>query len=199
MLAKRCFDLFFTIPGMILLVPVFLLVMAWIKISSPGPIFFRQERVGQFGACFLIYKFRTMVVDAEKLGKQITIGQDKRITTCGKFLRKYKIDELPQLINVLKGDMSLVGPRPEVPRYVAEYPENIRQIVLSVPPGITDFASIQFVDESILLGKARDPEKVYIQEILPIKLEYCLKYVQERSVFLDFKLIVRTFFKIFHA
>ena len=196
MLGKRCFDLCLTLPGLILLAPLFLVIMIWIKLSSTGPVFFRQDRVGRCGVCFQIYKFRTMVVDAEKMGSQITVGADKRITKCGSFLRKYKLDELPQLINVLKGEMSLVGPRPEVPRYVAEYPETIRQIVLSVPPGITDLASIEFVDESTLLGNAGDPEKTYIEEIMPIKLGYYLKYVQERNLLLDFKLIIRTVLKI---
>lgn len=141
MLAKRCFDLFFTIPGVIILMPVFLLIGLWIKFDCSGPVFFRQQRVGLAGIPFGIYKFRTMVVDAEKQGKQITIGADRRITPSGHFLRKYKLDELPQLINILRGDMSLVGPRPEVPRYVAEYQEDIRQIVLSVLPGITDYAN----------------------------------------------------------
>ncbi len=139
MLAKRCFDLVFTIPGLISLTPVFFFISLWIKSDSSGPIFFRQERVGLGGDSFRIYKFRTMIIDAEKKGKQITVGADCRITNSGRFLRKYKLDELPQLLNVIKGEMSLVGPRPEVPRYVAEYSQEIRDIVLSVPPGITDY------------------------------------------------------------
>lgn len=196
MLAKRCFDLFFTIPGVIILMPVFLLIALWIKFDSSGPVFFRQERVGWAGVSFRIYKFRTMVVDAEKQGKQITIGADRRITPSGHFLRKYKLDELPQLINILKGEMSLVGPRPEVPRYVTEYPEGIREIVLSVPPGITDYASIEYKDENEVLGRAADPEKAYIEEVLPIKLKYYVQYVRERSLWLDFLLIIRTFVAI---
>lgn len=196
MLAKRCFDLVFTIPGVIILMPVFLLIAIWIKKDSRGPIFFRQQRIGLTGIPFGIYKFRTMVVDAEKQGKQITVGADRRITSSGHFLRKYKLDELPQLINVLIGDMSLVGPRPEVPRYVAEYPEEIREIVLSVPPGITDYASIEYKDENEVLGCATDPEKAYIEEVLPIKLKYCVQYVKERSLWLDFELIIRTFVAI---
>lgn len=193
MQAKRYFDLFFTIIGMIVLMPVFLLIALWIKFDSVGPVFFRQERVGLGGNIFGIYKFRTMIVDAEKYGKQITVGADQRITVSGKFLRKYKLDELPQLINVLLGDMSLVGPRPEVPRYVAEYPEAIRIIVLSVMPGITDYASIEYKDENEILGRAINPEKAYIEEVLPIKLKYYVQYVNERSLWLDFSLIIRTF------
>jgi lipopolysaccharide/colanic/teichoic acid biosynthesis glycosyltransferase len=196
MLAKRCFDLFFTIPGVIILMPVFLLTAIWIKKDSQGPIFFRQQRIGLAGVPFGIYKFRTMIVDAEMQGKQITVGADRRITSSGQFLRKYKLDELPQLINVLIGDMSLVGPRPEVPRYVAEYPEEIREIVLSVLPGITDYASIEYKDENEVLGRATDPEKAYIEEVLPIKLKYCVQYVKERDLWLDFGLIIRTFVAI---
>lgn len=193
MLGKRIFDLVFTIPGVIILSPIFLMVAITIKLDSKGDVFFRQERIGRKGVPFRIYKFRTMVVEAEKLGKQITIGTDKRITRSGHFLRKYKLDELPQLLNVLKGEMSLVGPRPEVPRYVAEYPERIREIVLSVPPGITDYASIEYKDENEILGKASNPEKAYIEEVLPVKLKYCEQYVRERSVYVDFMLIVKTF------
>ena len=192
MLAKRWFDLLFTVPGVIVLMPVFFLLALWIKMDSPGSIFFRQERVGLQGCLFRIYKFRTMVVDAEKLGKQITIGADRRITRSGKFLRRYKLDELPQLMNVLIGEMSLVGPRPEVPRYVKEYPEEIKKIVLSVPPGITDYASIEYKDENEVLGRASDPEKAYIEEVLPIKLQYYVQYVKERSLWVDFTLIIRT-------
>lgn len=196
MLAKRCFDLFFTSIGLILLIPVFLLIFLCVKLDSPGPVFFRQERVGLDGVIFRIYKFRTMIIDAEKCGKQITIGADQRITASGQFLRKYKLDELPQLINVLMGDMSLVGPRPEVPRYVAEYPPHIREIVLSVMPGITDYASIEYRDENEILGRAINPEKAYIEEVLPIKLAYYVRYVKERTLWLDFLLIIRTFLVI---
>jgi len=192
MLAKRCFDLFFTIPGMIVLLPIFVAISILIKFDTPGPVFFRQERVGRFGVPFRIYKFRTMIVEAEKIGKQITVGDDQRITQSGRFLRKYKLDELPQLINVLMGDMSLVGPRPEVPRYVAEYPEDIRRIVLSVPPGITDFASIEYKDENTILAQSANPEAAYIHEVLPHKLEYCRRYVQQRSLWLDLVLVLRT-------
>ena len=171
MLAKRLFDLFFTIPGLLLLAPVMACLSIWIKLDSEGPVFFRQERVGRRGKSFKIYKFRTMCLNAEAKGRQITVGNDPRITQSGFFLRKYKLDELPQLLNVFIGEMSLVGPRPEVPRYVAMYPEDIRQIVLSVPPGITDFASIEYKDENEILGRAIDPQKAYIEEVLPIKVK----------------------------
>ena len=155
---KRLFDLVFTIPGIIILSPVLLVLAIWVHFDSNGPIFFRQERVGRYGVPFRIFKFRTMVVDAEKQGKQITVGTDKRVTRSGEVLRHYKLDELPQLFNVILGDMSLVGPRPEVPRYIAEYTEEERQEVLSVRPGITDNASIEFRSENEILGRADDPE-----------------------------------------
>jgi len=196
MLAKRLFDLLFTIPGFLLLAPFMLIIAIWIRLDSKGPVFFRQERVGQSGKPFRILKFRTMCIDAEAKGRQITVGNDPRITKSGTFLRKYKLDELPQLLNVIKGEMSLVGPRPEVPRYVAMYPEDTRQIVLSVPPGITDFASIEYKDENDILGAAANPDKAYIEEILPAKLGYYLRYVQTRSLKLDFMLIVKTIRKI---
>lgn len=192
MVAKRIFDLLFTVPGIVLLIPAFIIIAMWIKIDSRGPVFFRQERVGLRNETFEILKFRTMVVDAEKKGKQITIGEDSRITRSGKWMRKCKLDELPQLINVLRGEMSLVGPRPEVPRYVAEYTDEERQIVFSVPPGITDYASIEYRDENEVLGKAKNPEKTYVEEILPIKIAYYKKYVEERSVLRDFVIILRT-------
>ena len=192
MIAKRLFDLFFTIPGLILLSPLFAIIAAWIKFDSKGPVFFRQERVGRYGKLFRIFKFRTMCTDAEANGRQITVGADPRITRPGAFLRKYKLDELPQLLNVLAGEMSLVGPRPEVPRYVSLYSENVREQVLSVPPGITDYASIEYKDENDILGRAVDPDKAYIEVVMPTKLAYCLRYVAERSLWVDFKLIVQT-------
>ena len=196
MVAKRIFDLVFTIPGLILLTPVFIIIAIWIRLDSPGPVFFRQVRVGRQGKLFRIFKFRTMVVNAEQMGAQITVGEDRRITRSGKYLRKYKLDELPQLFNVLRGHMSLVGPRPEVPKYVEFYPPEIKNIVLSVPPGITDIASIEYRDESDILGRAKDPEKVYVEEILPVKLAYYLKYVRERNLLQDFLIVLRTFLAI---
>jgi len=192
-MAKRVFDLLFSAIGLILIVPLFLAAAIWIKIDSSGPVLFRQTRVGRFGHSFQIYKFRTMCSDAEVKGRQITVGDDQRITKSGRFLRRYKLDELPQLINVIKGEMSLVGPRPEVPRYVALYPEHIREKVLSLPPGITDFASIEYKDENDILGRAEDPDKAYIEEVMPVKLRYYERYVAERSLWIDVKLIWATF------
>lgn len=192
MIAKRIFDLFFVIPGLVILLPVFVLVAVLIKSDSKGSIFFRQERVGKTGKPFLIFKFRTMVDNAESLGAKVTVGKDPRITRSGAILRKYKVDELPQLINVLKGEMSLVGPRPEVPEYVAYWPLDMRDLILSVPPGITDLASIEFRNENELLEDALDPVETYVREILPVKLKYYERYVRERSIFLDFWLMLKT-------
>ena len=197
MITKRIFDLFFVIPGLFLLSPIFLFLALWIKIDSTGPIFFRQERVGKSGNLFRIFKFRTMVADAESLGAKITVGKDPRITRSGVFLRKYKLDELPQLINILKGEMSLVGPRPEVPEYVAYWPIDVCDLILSVPPGITDYASIEFRNENELLEGVVDPVETYVREIMPIKLEYYVRYVRERSILLDFWLVLRTIAAIF--
>lgn len=193
MIAKRIFDVFFALLGVLLLAPLFVFISLWIKLDSSGPVFFRQERVGRFGKSFRIYKFRTMCLNAEAKGRQITVGEDPRITCSGRFLRRYKLDELPQLLNVLIGDMSLVGPRPEVPRYVALYPEKVRDQVLSVQPGITDYASIEYKDENAILGKAVDPDKAYIEEVMPVKLGYYQRYVAERSLWIDFMLIMKTF------
>lgn len=192
MIAKRIMDLFFSLIGALLLFPLFLLVAIWIKLDSPGPVFFRQVRVGRFGKPFRIFKLRTMCCDAEAKGKLITAGEDPRITKSGRFLRRHKLDELPQLLNVMLGQMSLVGPRPEVPRYVALYPDNVRDLILSVPPGITDFASIEYKDESSVLGHAEDVEYTYITEVMPVKLGYYVRYVTERTIWLDLKLIFTT-------
>lgn len=193
MIAKRLFDLFFTLPAFLILMPFFAAIALWIKLDSAGPVFFKQERVGLNGRNFRILKFRTMCVDAEAIGRQITVGEDPRITRSGKFLRKSKLDELPQLLNVVRGEMSLVGPRPEVPRYVALYSLSQRERILSVPPGITDFASIEFRDENAILGSAMDPEQAYIREVMPIKLALCERYVAQRSLWGDILLILRTF------
>lgn len=194
MFSKRIFDICCVLIGLIMLFPLFLLIAIWVKLDSQGPVFFLQTRIGQFEKPFKIIKFRTMFYN--KLGVRLTIGRDSRITRCGHFLRKYKIDELPQLINVLKGDMSLVGPRPEVPEYVALYPNTIKEYVLSVPVGMTDYASIEFHNESEILATSMHPETDYIQKILPIKLAYHQKYVAERSLLLDIYLIFKTFKRI---
>lgn len=166
---KRFFDLSTSAIAIALIWPILLLISIWIKLDSSGPVFFRQERVGRHGRTFRIFKFRTMTVDAEKKGLQLTVGGDNRVTRAGKFLRKTKLDELPQLFDVLIGNMSIVGPRPEVPKYIAQYPASIRKQVLSVRPGITDRASIEFRNENEILSNSADPEKSYINEILPIK------------------------------
>ena len=193
---KRLFDFIASFYGLILLAPIFVLAALWIKIDSRGPIFFRQERVGFQGVLFRIHKFRTMVLDAEKKGKQITVGADSRITTVGGFLRKYKLDELPQLLDVLVGDMSLVGPRPEVPKYIDCYSDDEKYDVLSVKPGITDNASIEFRDENELLASSDDPEATYINEVLPKKIALYRQYVRERSFFGDVAIIFKTIFLI---
>ena len=195
-MSKRLFDLLFAGAGVILLAPLWLLVALWIRCDSPGPVFFRQERVGRFGRPFMIFKFRTMCLDAEAKGRQLTVGADPRITRSGAFLRRYKLDELPQLLNVVRGEMSLVGPRPEVPRYVSLYPDELREVVLSVAPGITDYASIEYKDENAILGGAADPDRAYIEEIMPVKLRYYVRYVSERSLWVDLKLIFATIFAI---
>jgi lipopolysaccharide/colanic/teichoic acid biosynthesis glycosyltransferase len=190
-LTKRLFDLLCALAGLLMLSPVFLVAAVLIRCDSHGPVFFLQERVGRGGKKFLIYKFRTMRPGAEA-GGQLTVGPDARVTRVGRFLRRYKIDELPQLLNVARGDMSLVGPRPEVPRYVDRYPLSVRDKVLSVPPGITDWASIAFRDENAILARATDPERSYIEEILPVKLDYYVRYVRERNFFTDLKIILLT-------
>lgn len=192
MIAKRLFDLIASGLGLLALSPVLLLIALLIKLESSGPVFFRQERVGRGGKTFLIHKFRTMVTDAERRGLQLTVGADDRVTRVGSVLRKYKLDELAQLLDVLVGDMSLVGPRPEVPRYMACYPPAARDIVLSVKPGITDRASIEFKDENEILGKATDPHLAYVNEVLPIKIRYYIEYVQNRSFWGDLRIIFAT-------
>lgn len=192
-MSKRLFDLFFASAGLILLAPLFALISAWIKLDSPGPVMFRQVRVGRYGRIFRIHKFRTMVVNPVA-GREsgITVGADPRITRSGRFLRKYKLDELAQLIDVLLGHMSLVGPRPEVPRFVEHYPEDVRRTVLSVRPGITDLASIRFRDEAEILSRSPEPERTYVEEILPIKLQYCVRYAREHSLAGDIRIILGT-------
>lgn len=189
---KRVFDIVFALCALLILAPVLVVVVLWIKLDSQGPALFRQERVGLRGRPFSIYKFRTMRVGAAEQGLQITIGADPRITRAGAFLRRYKLDEFPQFVNVLIGDMSLVGPRPEMPRYVALYPREAWDLILSVRPGITDLASIVYRDESEVLAAAEDPEELYVREILPAKLEHCCQYVRKRSLWLDLVIIWRT-------
>lgn len=192
---KRLFDVVASGVGLLLLSPLFLLVAIWIKLDSPGPVFYRQVRVGRYNRDFRIFKFRSMRVGADK-GSLVTIGgRDPRVTRSGYFIRKFKIDELPQLINVFIGDMSLVGPRPEVRHYV-DYWTKEQLRVLDVRPGITDPASIKFRNENELLDKADDPEKYYIEVIMQEKLRLYLEYVENHSFWYDMKLIFQTFWVI---
>lgn len=192
---KRLFDIIFSGIGLIVLLPLFIVIAIWIKRDSEGDVFFRQNRVGLNGQIFKIHKFRTMVANTEKLGG-LTIGQDKRITKAGRFLRKYKLDELPQLIDVFIGNMSLVGPRPEIPEFMNLYSDNDRVKILSVKPGITDKASIEMVDENEILGKYDDPRQAYIDIIMPMKAKYYINYVDNNSIWVDIKLIFQTILKI---
>lgn len=194
-MVKRIFDFLVALLLLLLLLPVFLLVAVIIKCDTSGKVFFIQQRVGKDNQDFGIIKFRTMIADAEKNG-QLTIGNDSRITRSGKFLRKYKLDELPQLFNVLKGDMSMVGPRPEVRKYVSLYNEEQKK-VLSVKPGITDPASIRFADENHLLAGCENPEEKYIREIMPAKLKLNLEYIERQSFLNDIKILFQTVFRIF--
>lgn len=194
-LARRGFDLTASVAGLVLLGPVFLVVAGLVAATSPGPILYRQERVGRHGRPFEIYKFRTMRTDAEASGGQLTVGDDPRITAIGRWLRAAKLDELPQLLNVAKGDMALVGPRPEVPRYVAMYTLRQRR-VLSVRPGITDPASIAYRDESRVLAAAEDPERTYVETIMPHKLELNLAYLKRRTLARDVAVILLTVMRV---
>ena len=189
-MAKRLFDLFGAALALSLLSPLLLLVALRIKLDSPGPVFFRQQRVGRHGVPFFIHKFRTMAHGAP--GLEITVGADPRITRVGGWLRRTRVDELPQLIDVLQGTMSLVGPRPEVPRYVAHYPPALRARVLAVRPGITDPASLQALDESALLARAADPEREYIERILPAKLQASADYAESATLRSDLAVLLRT-------
>jgi putative undecaprenyl-phosphate galactose phosphotransferase len=191
----RFFDFILSLVGLVVLAPIFIVLAIWIKTDSKGPVFYKQVRVGQNGIDFGLFKFRSMVVDADKKGLITVGGRDPRITRSGYFIRKYKLDELPQLINVLVGDMSLVGPRPEVRKYVDLYTDE-QQKVLSVKPGITDYASIEYMDENEILGKSSDPEKTYIEEIMPEKIKYNMKYIQNKNVSEYFKIIFLTLLKI---
>lgn len=191
-MGKRLFDLAAAGVALLLLAPLFVVLALLIKLDSPGPVFFRQERVGRGGRPFAIHKFRTMVADAPERGGPLTIGADPRITRVGRWLRDRRLDELPQFIDVLRGEMSLVGPRPEVPRYVAHYPPALREAVLSVRPGITDPASLAFVDEARLLSTAADPERTYIDEVLPQKLRISADYARHAGLRADLAVLWRT-------
>ena len=192
---KRLFDIFFSIIGLTILIPIFLLISLLIIIDSKGGIFYKQVRVGLNGKDFTLLKFRSMRANSDRQGLLTVGGRDNRITRMGYFIRKYKLDELPQLINVLLGEMSLVGPRPEVRKYVDMYTTEQKK-VLNIKPGITDFASIEYSNENELLGNATNPEQVYINEIMPAKLNLNLKYISEQGFMTDMKIIFRTILKI---
>lgn len=192
---KRLFDVIASLTALVLLSPLFLILAFAVVIGDGFPVFFKQERVGKDGKTFRLLKFRSMYKDAEKRG-QLTVGEDDpRVTPSGRVLRRYKLDELPQLMNVLKGDMSVVGPRPEVPKYVAKYTATQRE-VLSARPGLTDPASLSFFNEDELLGRSEDPEQTYIEEILPLKTELQRQYVYDRSFLTDLRIILQTLRKI---
>ena len=191
---KRIFDIILSLFGLIILLPFMLIIAIFIKLDSKGPVFFKQLRVTKNEREFKIFKYRTMRVGSDKYS-QITVGKDDRITKIGSFLRKYKLDEIPQLINVLIGDMSLVGPRPEVPKYVALYTDEQKEI-LKVRAGITDYASIEFSNENDLLALEEDPEKAYIEKVMPKKIELNKKYLSEISILTDIRIILLTIKKI---
>lgn len=194
---KRAVDVLAAALGLLLLAPLLALIALAIKLDTRGPVFFRQERVGRHGERFRMFKFRTMGVDAEAQGLQITVAGDARITRVGRFLRRHKLDELPQLVDVLRGTMSLVGPRPEVPRYVQRYPEHLRERVLSVRPGVTDIASLRFGREAELLAKAPNPERHYVEVILPEKLRVAADYLDNATLASDLRLVGLTLRTVF--
>jgi len=198
-MTKRLFDLFFSAAALLVLWPVFVVVAIWIKTDSDGPVFFRQERVGKHGKIFRIHKFRTMMVHAELKGLQLTVGADQRVTGVGTILRKTKIDELPQLLDVFRGAMSFVGPRPEVQKFMDHYSKDVRKKILSVKPGITDRASIEFRNENEMLSGASDPEIVYITEIMPIKQRYYCEYAEKNSLLGDVRIIIDTAVAVFRG
>lgn len=191
LIMKRVFDIVVALILLILLSPVFLVLAIAIKIDSEGPVFFRQVRVTQYGKEFEIYKFRTMITNAERLGAQVTVENDSRITKVGNFIRDYRLDEIPQLLNILNGTMSFVGTRPEVPKYVSRYTDEMLATLL-LPAGITSLASIKYKDESELLSGAIDPDKTYIEKVLPGKMKYNLQAIKKFSFWGDIRLMFMT-------
>lgn len=191
-MGKRLFDLLGSAAALLLLAPLMLALALWIRLDSPGPVFYRQLRVGRHGRAFRIHKFRTMRVDADRQGPLLTVGEDARITRAGRVLRHWRLDELPQFIDVLRGDMSLVGPRPEVPRYLEQMPAALRERVLAVRPGITDPVSLAHVDEAALLAAAADPEREYVEVILPKKLQAAADYADRATLWTDLAVLAGT-------
>ena len=194
---KKSFDVVFAFLGLILVSPLLLVIAILIKRESPGPVFYRGERIGKNGKPFRIFKFRTMVPEAEKLGGPSTAGDDPRLLKIGHFLKKYQLDEIPQLINILKGEMSLVGPRPEVKMYVDMMTPGERNTILSVAPGMTDLASLWNFSEWKILEGSPDPEKTYMEKIRPTKIKLQMEYVKNCSFLLDLKIILKTILKLF--
>jgi lipopolysaccharide/colanic/teichoic acid biosynthesis glycosyltransferase len=195
--AKRLFDLIVATAALLLLWPLLLALALVVRLDSPGPVVFRQQRIGRFGVPFRIHKFRTMRVDAA--GPPLTLAADPRVTRAGSWLRRTRLDELPQLIDVLQGTMSLVGPRPELPRYVAHYPADLRDRALAVRPGITDPSSLEFLDEAALLAAATDPEREYVERILPAKLRCASDYAEHASLATDLRVLWRTLRAVWRA
>lgn len=193
---KRLFDIIFSIFGLIVTLPIFSIVSLFVKITSQGPIFYNGTRIGINGRHFKIFKFRTMVKDADKIGGPSTSADDKRLTGIGKFLRKYKLDELPQFINILKGDMSFVGPRPEIPSEVQTYDPEVKNLILSIKPGLTDLASLADLHEEEVLEGSSDPHQIYREKIQPRKIALQLEYIQKKSFWLDIKILVKTFLNV---
>ncbi len=189
-MGKRAFDLIGAALALTLLALPMLLIALWIKHDSRGPVFYRQQRVGRHGVPFAIHKFRTMKADAG--GLPLTVGEDPRITRAGRFLRRTRLDELPQFIDVLQGSMSLVGPRPEVPKYVAHWPEGLKQRALAVRPGLTDPSSLAFINEAEILARSDDPERAYIEQILPVKLQAAVDYAGRASLASDIAVLAKT-------
>lgn len=192
---KRILDVVLSMAGLIFLFPALIIIGGLLKLDG-GPAIFRQERVGRGGTTFRIFKFRSMVAGAEKQGAPVTADNDPRITPLGKWLRKTKIDELPELFNVLRGDMSIVGPRPEVPAYVAFWPEDDRMTILSIRPGITDYATLYYHDEQAVLGASDNPVKTYVEQILPQKIRLYRKYLRDCNLGLDLRLILATLARV---
>ena len=193
-MVKRAFDFIAALVGFILTAPIFFAIAFAIKLDSPGPVFYRGIRVGQYGKEFRMFKFRSMVENADKIGGPSTAGDDPRLTRMGKFLKKFQLDELPQLINVIKGEMSIVGPRPEVPSEVKSLDFGTRKIMLSVKPGITSLATLANPHEGEILKGSKDPHKTYVEKIKPEKIRLNLEYVRKKSFWLDMKIIIETFF-----
>lgn len=188
---KRLLDIIVALSLLVILCIPMLIIAIIIKLDSEGPVFYKQERVTKNGKIFGIYKFRTMITNADKLGTLVTVGEDNRITKCGKFLRKYRLDELPQLFNIISGDMTLVGTRPEVPSYVAHYSDEMLATLL-LPAGVTSLASIKYKDEAMLLEKSKNPDETYIKEVLPEKMKYNIEYLKVFSISTDIKILLKT-------